>query len=109
MPGALKISWDETVMPILDDIIGRHDGELAVLLRLGERRFGSVPSPARDRLAKMSVSEVEPAALRLLDARSVEEPPGLKLLSVRHETTFPNAPSRAGTREGDGRVTALNA
>ena len=51
---------------------GRHDGELAVLLRQIEKRFGSVPSPLRDRLAKMSVSEVESAALRLLDARSVD-------------------------------------
>ena len=75
-------------MPILDDIMdhavlgrefkrgleqGRHDGELAVLLRQIEKRFGSVPSPLRDRLAKMSVSEVESVALRLLDARSVED------------------------------------
>jgi len=79
-------------MPILDDIMdhpvlgrefkrglaqgleqGRHDGELAVLLRQIEKRFGSLPPALRDRLAKMSLSEVESAALRLLDARSVED------------------------------------
>ena len=52
---------------------GRHDGELAVLLRQIEKRFGGVPAPLRERLEKMSVSEVEAVALRLLDARSAEE------------------------------------
>ncbi len=52
---------------------GRHDGELAMLLRLIEKRFGPAPAAARDRLAKMSVSEVEEVALRLLEARSLEE------------------------------------
>lgn len=90
------IEQEVSQMPILDDIMdhpvlgrefkrglaqglaqgleqGRHDGEVAVLLRQIERRFGSVPSLVRDRVAKMSVTEVESAALRLLDARSVED------------------------------------
>ena len=86
------IEQEVSQMPILDDIMdhavlgrefkrgleqgreqGRRDGELAVLLRQIEKRFGSIPSGLRDRLAKMSVSEVECAALRLLYARSVED------------------------------------
>lgn len=83
-------------MPILDDIMdhevlgrefkrglaqgmergreeGRHDGELAVLMPQIEKRFSSVPSSLRDRLAKMSVSEIQAVALRLLDAQTIEE------------------------------------
>jgi hypothetical protein len=90
------IEQEASQMPILDDIIdhpvlgrefkrglkqgreqglqeGRHDGELAVLLRQIEKRFGSVPFHLRDRLAKMSVPEVEAVALRVLDARKVED------------------------------------
>ncbi len=52
---------------------GRHDGELAVLMRQIEKRFGNVPPTLRERLDKMSVAEVEAVALRLLDARSIEE------------------------------------
>jgi hypothetical protein len=52
---------------------GRHHGELAVLLRQVEKRFGSVPPQLRDRLEKMAASEVEAVALRLLDARSIDE------------------------------------
>ncbi len=75
-------------MPLLDDIMdhevlgrefkrgltqGRHDGELAVLLRQIEKRFGSAPPSLRERLEKMSVAEVEAVALRLLDAQRIEE------------------------------------
>jgi hypothetical protein len=79
-------------VPLLDDIMdhpvlgrefrrgreqgkeeGRQEGELAVLLRLTEKRFGLVPVALRERLANMSVSELDAVALRLLDARSVEE------------------------------------
>jgi Domain of unknown function (DUF4351) len=52
---------------------GRHDGEVAVLLRQIGKRFGSVPDTLQERFAKMSIPEVESVALRLLDARSVEE------------------------------------
>ena len=79
-------------MPLLDDVMdnkvfgpklrralaqgreeGRHDGELTVLLRQAEKRFGPVPDTVRTRLEKMSDAELEAAALRLLDARTVEE------------------------------------
>ena len=52
---------------------GRHDGEIALLFRQIERRFGSVPATLQERFAKMSIPEVESVAIRLLDARSVED------------------------------------
>ena len=52
---------------------GRHDGELALLFRQIEKRFGGVPAKLRDRLEKMSASEVEAVGLRLLDARHIDE------------------------------------
>ncbi len=67
-------------MPLLNDILdnkvlGREfkRGELAILLRQIEKRFGSVPSALRDRLTRMSAPEVEAVALRLLDAASLED------------------------------------
>jgi predicted transposase YdaD len=83
-------------MPILDDIMdhdllgpairrglqqgraegraeGRVEGERTVVLRLIEKRFGAVPAWARQRLVAMSGHEVEETALRLLDARSLED------------------------------------
>ena len=67
-------------MPILDDIMD-HDllgpairrGQRSVVVRLIEKRFGSVPAWARQRLEAMSGHEVEEIAVRLLDARSLEE------------------------------------
>lgn len=82
------IEQEANQMPLLDDILdnkvlgrefrrgldlGRHNGELAVLLPLMEKRFGVVPSAVRERLGRMSAEEIQTAALRLLDARSVEE------------------------------------
>ena len=74
------IEQEASQMPLLDDImdnkvLGREfkRGELAVLIRLAEKRFGSVPAEVRQRLAGMSIPQLESAALRLLDARSVEE------------------------------------
>ncbi len=52
---------------------GLHDGEMAVMLRQIERRFGSVPSSLKIRLDRMSRAEVEAVALRLLDARTLED------------------------------------
>jgi len=83
-------------MPLLDDILdhpvlgreykrglkqgieqglerGKHAGELTLLLRQVERRFGTVPAALRERFAAMSDSEIESIALRLLDAHSLED------------------------------------
>jgi len=51
---------------------GRMEGEQTVVMRLIEKRFGSVPSWARQRLETMSAGEIEETALRLLDAQSLE-------------------------------------
>jgi predicted transposase YdaD len=86
------IEEETKTMPILDDIMdhdllgpairrglqqgraeGRVEGERTVVLRLIEKRFGAVPAWARQRLVAMSGHEVEETALRLLDARSLED------------------------------------
>lgn len=86
------IEEETKAMPILDDIMdhdllgpairrglqqgraeGRVEGERTVVLRLIEKRFGAVPAWARQRLVAMSGHEVEETALRLLDARSLED------------------------------------
>ncbi len=75
-------------MPILDDIMdhdilgpairrgleqGRVEGEQTVVMRMIEKRFGSIPSWVRQRLQAMSAPEVEETALRLLDVASLNE------------------------------------
>lgn len=75
-------------MPILDDIMdhevlgpklraamaqGRQEGERDMLARLIERRFGPIPEWALKRLDSMSTGDLEDAALRVLDANSLEE------------------------------------
>jgi hypothetical protein len=75
-------------MPILNDIMdhgvlgpeirkaraeGRQEGEHEIVLRLIEKRFGPLPAWAAIRLDDMDLAEIEKAALRLLDANSLEE------------------------------------
>jgi hypothetical protein len=67
-------------MPILNDIlehevIGREyrKGELNLLLRQIEKRFGTIPKPAQERLSELSIKELEVVGLRLLDATSLED------------------------------------
>ncbi len=67
-------------MPILNDIrdhevLGREykAGELVILRRQIEKRFGSVPDWAADQLANLSASELEDLSLRVLDAQSIED------------------------------------
>jgi len=75
-------------MPILDDIMdhdvigpaireglqrGRQEGELAILRRQMEKRFGAIPAWADERLTKLSTPEIEDLSLRLLDAKSINE------------------------------------
>jgi hypothetical protein len=68
------------LMPILNDIpehevIGREyrKGELHLLLRMIEKRFGTIPPPTQERLAGLSIKELEVVGLRLLDAASLDE------------------------------------
>lgn len=71
-------------MPITADIMdhdlfgpyirkGRLEGELAMLRRLIERRFGSMPDWAEERLAGRSMVELEELSVRFFDAQSLEE------------------------------------
>ncbi len=52
---------------------GRQEGELVILRRLLEKRFGSVPAAATERLSKLSAKELEELSVRVLDARSLED------------------------------------
>ena len=67
-------------MPILNDlldnkVLGREfkRGELTVLRRLIEKRFGAIPSWAEDRLADRSAADLEELSVRVLDAQSIED------------------------------------
>jgi predicted transposase YdaD len=51
---------------------GRQEGELTILRRQIEKRFGSVPNWAGERLEKLSAKELEELSIRLLDAKSIE-------------------------------------
>jgi hypothetical protein len=52
---------------------GRQEGELAILRRQIEKRFGSLPSWAEQRLAGTSTEQLEELATRVLDAASLED------------------------------------
>jgi hypothetical protein len=69
----IVIDWvnDEEVGPIIEEV--RRKGECRMLVRLIEKRFGSVPEWAAERLEAMSVAEIEELALRVLDASGIAE------------------------------------
>jgi hypothetical protein len=52
---------------------GRQEGELTVLRRQIEKRFGPLPGWAGDKLAALRGPELEDLSERVLDAQSVEE------------------------------------
>jgi hypothetical protein len=52
---------------------GLQAGELTVLRRVIEKRFGALPSWAREKLAAMPASELEDLSVRVLDAKSLDE------------------------------------
>ena len=75
-------------MPILNDIMdhkvlgreykrgwaeGTHDGELRILRRLLQKRFGPVPAWVEERLGDRSAEDLEALSLRLLEAQSLED------------------------------------
>ena len=51
---------------------GRQEEGLTILRRQIEKRFGSVPNWAEERLAKLSAKELEELSVRVLDAKSIE-------------------------------------
>lgn len=78
------ISEEASKMPITADIMdhdlfgplirkGQIEGELTILRRLIERRFGSIPDWAEERLLTQSTAELEELSVRLLDAPSLEQ------------------------------------
>ena len=52
---------------------GVQQGELTVLRRQIEKRFGTMPIWAAEKLAKRSAGELEELSVRLLDAPGIEE------------------------------------
>jgi predicted transposase YdaD len=52
---------------------GREEGERLIILRQIEQRFGAVPTPVKKRIGALSGPKLERIALRLLDARSLDE------------------------------------
>jgi len=71
-------------MPILNDIMdhkvlgreykrGLQQGELTILRRLIEKRFGTIPAWAEERLTSHSATELETLSVRVLDANSLED------------------------------------
>jgi len=52
---------------------GRQEGELAILRRLIEKRFGPLSAWAEQRLTAASIERLEELAMRVLDARSLED------------------------------------
>jgi predicted transposase YdaD len=63
------------------ELKGRQEGELkgilkgksALLIRLLERRFGTLPGWARDRIAAADAAALEDWSLRVLDAASLDD------------------------------------
>jgi hypothetical protein len=52
---------------------GLQQGELTILRRQIEKRFGTLPKWVGDKLAALSASELEDLSERVLDANNVEE------------------------------------
>jgi hypothetical protein len=52
---------------------GLREGELTVLRRLIEKRFGAIPSWVEERLAGQSTVELVDLSVRVLDAQSIED------------------------------------
>jgi Domain of unknown function (DUF4351) len=67
-------------MPLLNDILdnkvfGREfkRGEMTILRRQIEKRFGAMPGWAEERLANRSPAELEELSVRVLDAQNIED------------------------------------
>src|SRR5437667_178682 len=74
------IEQEARKMPILNDlldnkVLGREfkRGELTVLRRQIEKRFGAIPSWAEERLVGRSAADLEELSVRVLDAQSIED------------------------------------
>ncbi len=52
---------------------GRIEGQSILLLRLIQKRFGTIPPEIARHLAALKPAQLERAGLRLLDARRIED------------------------------------
>jgi len=52
---------------------GRQEGELLLLMRQINQRFGPVTAPVRKRIEALPAARLEKIGLRLLDAHSLDE------------------------------------
>jgi len=75
MPIDLDIRDHEVIGPWIIDAErkGERKGELTVLRRQIEKRFGAIPSWAAEQLATRSTVELEELSVRVLDAQDIEE------------------------------------
>ena len=79
MPVYIDYMKNEVLAPLLTQRFreglqeGRQEGELTILRRLLEKRFGELPAWADERLAALTASKLEALSERVLDARSLEE------------------------------------
>jgi hypothetical protein len=71
MPIDLDIREHEFLGPIIKQ--AEQKGELTILRRQVEKRFGALPGWAAKKLAALSASELEDLSVRVLDAGTVEE------------------------------------
>ena len=75
MPIHINILENEVLGPVFQKGLqeGRQEGELTILRRQIEKRFGALPGWASEKLAAQPASELEELSERVLDAKSVEE------------------------------------
>ena len=52
---------------------GKQEGQPALLERLIERKFGSLPAETKSRLASATLKQLEAWSLNILDASSIDE------------------------------------
>jgi predicted transposase YdaD len=55
------------------ELKGKLEGELTVLRRLLQRRFGAIPQWAEERLSRKGAEDLEALSVRILDATSLEQ------------------------------------
>ena len=75
MPIRINLLENEVLGPVIKKglLEARQEGELTILRRQIEKRFGVLPGWASDKLAALPASELEDLSERVLDAKCVEE------------------------------------
>jgi uncharacterized protein DUF4351 len=79
-----SIRTEVDLMPITHDILdhevigpaikqGMRQGELTIIRRQIEKRFGTLPDGVEERLTQLSLAELDDLSLRVLDAASLDE------------------------------------